>query len=171
MRLSLSFGTRERSPAADDSALLERCSYELGYCYSATVASAGFVVRPEKSISGLPLDTLSQLASSSARRMTIFYRATPGAISFTRSPRRRFYSREPRYVCVCGTRAVLSTLGVLRILAVDNEPSVLTSLRFVFGFPRYDLTTVKGGEGSSRAARKDWRAFRRHLSWTRGCHT
>jgi len=35
---------------------------------------------------------------------------------------------------------------VLRILAVDNEPSVLTSLRFVFGFPRYDLTTVKGGE-------------------------
>jgi two-component system OmpR family response regulator len=35
---------------------------------------------------------------------------------------------------------------MLRILAVDNEPSVLTSLRFVFDLPRYDLTPVKGGE-------------------------
>ncbi len=41
---------------------------------------------------------------------------------------------------------MLFRLDVLRILAVDNEPSVLTSLRFVFGLPRYDLTTVKGGE-------------------------
>jgi DNA-binding response OmpR family regulator len=31
---------------------------------------------------------------------------------------------------------------MLRLLAVDNEPSVITSLRFVFGPPRYDLTTL-----------------------------
>jgi len=38
------------------------------------------------------------------------------------------------------------TINVLRILAVDNEPSVVTALRFVFELPRYDLTAVAGGE-------------------------
>jgi CheY-like chemotaxis protein len=33
----------------------------------------------------------------------------------------------------------------LRILAVDNEPSVILSLRFVFGDPRYELTCVENG--------------------------
>ena len=43
-------------------------------------------------------------------------------------------------------RAVLFFLSMLRILAVDNEPSVITSLRFVFGPPRYHLTSVSCGE-------------------------
>jgi two-component system capsular synthesis sensor histidine kinase RcsC len=34
----------------------------------------------------------------------------------------------------------------LRILAVDNEPSVTLSLRFVFAEPRYELTGVENGE-------------------------
>jgi CheY-like chemotaxis protein len=34
----------------------------------------------------------------------------------------------------------------LRILAVDNEPSVTLSLRFVFAEPRYELTVVENGE-------------------------
>ena len=54
---------------------------------------------------------------------------------------------------------MLSTLGVLRILAVDNEPSVLTSLRFVFGFPRYDLTTVKGGQEALAQLEKTGKPF------------
>ena len=33
----------------------------------------------------------------------------------------------------------------LRILAVDNEPSVMLSLRFVFGDPRYELTCADSG--------------------------
>ncbi len=36
----------------------------------------------------------------------------------------------------------------LRILAVDNEPSVTLSLSYVFGGPRYELT----GVGSAQAA-------------------
>jgi CheY-like chemotaxis protein len=35
---------------------------------------------------------------------------------------------------------------VLRILAVDNEPSVTLSLRFVFDGPRYEITTVADGD-------------------------
>jgi DNA-binding response OmpR family regulator len=34
---------------------------------------------------------------------------------------------------------------ILRILAVDNEPSVTTSLRYVFPRPRYEMTTVASG--------------------------
>jgi CheY-like chemotaxis protein len=34
---------------------------------------------------------------------------------------------------------------VYKILAVDNEPSVTTSLRFVFDGPRYDITCVGSG--------------------------
>ena len=33
----------------------------------------------------------------------------------------------------------------LRILAVDNEPSVTLSLRFVFAEPRYEVTCVESG--------------------------
>ena len=36
----------------------------------------------------------------------------------------------------------------LRILAVDNEPSVTLSLRFVFGDPRYELTCVDSGHAA-----------------------
>jgi CheY-like chemotaxis protein len=36
----------------------------------------------------------------------------------------------------------------LRILAVDNEPSVTLSLRFVFGDPRYQLTCVDSGKAA-----------------------
>ena len=34
---------------------------------------------------------------------------------------------------------------VYRILAVDNEPSVTTALRFVFDGPQYDITCVDNG--------------------------
>ncbi|HEY2799666.1 MAG TPA: response regulator [Chthoniobacterales bacterium] len=34
----------------------------------------------------------------------------------------------------------------LRILAVDNEPTVTLSLGFVFAAPRYQVTTVKSGQ-------------------------
>jgi DNA-binding response OmpR family regulator len=33
----------------------------------------------------------------------------------------------------------------IKILAVDNEPSVTTSLSYVFGGPRYEMTTVASG--------------------------
>jgi CheY-like chemotaxis protein len=33
----------------------------------------------------------------------------------------------------------------LKILAVDNEPSVTLSLRYIFGGPRYELTAVENG--------------------------
>jgi two-component system response regulator (stage 0 sporulation protein F) len=36
----------------------------------------------------------------------------------------------------------------LRILAVDNEPSVTLSLQFVFAKPRYELTGVENGEAA-----------------------
>lgn len=36
----------------------------------------------------------------------------------------------------------------LRILAVDNEPSVTLSLRFVFAGPRYELTCVDSGNAA-----------------------
>ena len=36
----------------------------------------------------------------------------------------------------------------LRILAVDNEPSVILSLRFVFAGPRYEVTCVENGEAA-----------------------
>ena len=41
----------------------------------------------------------------------------------------------------------------LRILAVDNEPSVTLSLRFVFSEPPYELTCV--GDGKAALARLD----------------
>jgi two-component system response regulator (stage 0 sporulation protein F) len=43
--------------------------------------------------------------------------------------------------------------ATLRILAVDNEPSVTLSLRYVFDGPRYDITTVD--DGDSALARLD----------------
>ena len=36
----------------------------------------------------------------------------------------------------------------LRILAVDDEPSVTLSLRFVFAEPRYELTCVTNGKAA-----------------------
>ena len=41
----------------------------------------------------------------------------------------------------------------LKILAVDNEPSITLSLRFVFAGPRYELTCV--GNGGAALARLD----------------
>jgi len=38
--------------------------------------------------------------------------------------------------------------AALRILAVDNEPSVTFSLRHIFNGPRYDLTAVENGEAA-----------------------
>ena len=37
---------------------------------------------------------------------------------------------------------------VLKILAVDNEPTVTLSLRFVFSGPRYEITTVGSGQAA-----------------------
>jgi len=36
----------------------------------------------------------------------------------------------------------------LRILAVDNEPSVTFSLRYIFNGPRYDLCAVENGDAA-----------------------
>jgi CheY-like chemotaxis protein len=36
----------------------------------------------------------------------------------------------------------------LRILAVDNEPSVTFSLRHIFNGPRYELTAVENGDAA-----------------------
>ena len=38
--------------------------------------------------------------------------------------------------------------AALRILAVDNEPSVTFSLRHILNAPRYDLTTVENGDAA-----------------------
>jgi DNA-binding response OmpR family regulator len=38
--------------------------------------------------------------------------------------------------------------AALKILAVDNEPSVTLSLRYIFSGPRYDLTTVDCGRAA-----------------------
>jgi len=37
---------------------------------------------------------------------------------------------------------------LLRILAVDNEPSVTLSLKFVFAGPRYEFTCVENGDAA-----------------------
>src|SRR5436190_10676264 len=53
-------------------------------------------------------------------------------------------------------RCCLSSLNMdvpLRILAVDNEPSIILSMRFVFDGPRYELTCV--GNGNAALARLD----------------
>ena len=38
--------------------------------------------------------------------------------------------------------------GSLRILAVDNEPSVTFSLRYILTGPRYELTAVENGDAA-----------------------
>jgi len=38
--------------------------------------------------------------------------------------------------------------GPLRILAIDNEPSVIFSLQFIFNGPRYKLTGVENGDAA-----------------------
>ena len=40
------------------------------------------------------------------------------------------------------------SLSALRILAVDNEPSVTFSLRHILNAPRYDLTAVENGDAA-----------------------
>jgi two-component system response regulator (stage 0 sporulation protein F) len=42
---------------------------------------------------------------------------------------------------------------IYKILAVDNEPSVTTAMRFVFEGPQYDITCV--GSGTDALARLD----------------
>ena len=42
----------------------------------------------------------------------------------------------------------LMSASALRILAVDNEPSVIFSLRHIFNGPRYDLTGVENGDAA-----------------------
>jgi CheY-like chemotaxis protein len=36
----------------------------------------------------------------------------------------------------------------LRILAVDNEPSITISMKFVFAAPRYELTCAESGNAA-----------------------
>jgi CheY-like chemotaxis protein len=38
--------------------------------------------------------------------------------------------------------------AALRILAVDNEPSVTVSLRYILAGPRYELTAVENGDAA-----------------------
>jgi DNA-binding response OmpR family regulator len=38
--------------------------------------------------------------------------------------------------------------SALRILAVDNEPSVTFSLRYIFNAPRYELSAVENGDAA-----------------------
>ncbi len=38
--------------------------------------------------------------------------------------------------------------AALRILAVDNEPSVTFSLRYIFNQPRYELSAVENGDAA-----------------------
>ena len=38
--------------------------------------------------------------------------------------------------------------AALRILAVDNEPSVTFSLRYIFNRPRYELSAVENGDAA-----------------------
>jgi two-component system response regulator (stage 0 sporulation protein F) len=62
---------------------------------------------------------------------------------------RNEHSRR-NYLSVAGTDVAPFRWSVdqatLRILAVDNEPSVTLSLRYVFDGPRYDITTVNDGD-------------------------
>jgi CheY-like chemotaxis protein len=44
----------------------------------------------------------------------------------------------------------------LRILAVDNEPSVTLSLRFVFAGPRYEVTCVDSGAAALAKLDANW---------------
>ena len=44
----------------------------------------------------------------------------------------------------------------LRILAVDNEPSVTLSLRYVFAGPRYELTCVESGQAALAKLDANW---------------
>jgi CheY-like chemotaxis protein len=39
-------------------------------------------------------------------------------------------------------------MAALRILVVDNEPSITLSMRYVFDGPRYEITTVDSGDAA-----------------------
>src|SRR5713101_4041792 len=47
----------------------------------------------------------------------------------------------------------IMSVSALRILAVDNEPSVTCSLRYIFTGPRYELSAVENGDAA--LARRD----------------
>jgi CheY-like chemotaxis protein len=49
--------------------------------------------------------------------------------------------------------------AALRILAVDNEPSVTLSLRYVFEGPRYELTCVESGQAALAKLDANWDLF------------
>ena len=57
----------------------------------------------------------------------------------------------------------------LRILAVDNEPSVTLSLRYVFAEPRYELTCAESG--SAALAKLDANSNTMSSLWTKKCRT
>ena len=51
-----------------------------------------------------------------------------------------------------------AVIQTLKILAVDNEPTVTLSLRFVFSGPRYEIVTVESGPAALTilASNPDW---------------
>jgi two-component system, cell cycle sensor histidine kinase and response regulator CckA len=56
-----------------------------------------------------------------------------------------------RRISATSVQTMLHLGGVdpaLRILTVDNQPSVALSLRYVFAGPRYEVTTVDSGEAA-----------------------
>ena len=52
-----------------------------------------------------------------------------------------------RFGMLAATIVSMST-AALKILAVDNEPSVTFSLRYILTGPRYDLTAVENGDAA-----------------------
>jgi CheY-like chemotaxis protein len=70
----------------------------------------------------------------------------PFSISLSRKEWRRLANTS-----IVGTDVAVFQTGMdapLKILAVDNEPSVTLSLRFVFGDSRYELTCVDNGKAA-----------------------
>lgn len=65
-------------------------------------------------------------------------------------PGKYFYRRYRRCCFLDGMDAPL------RILAVDNEPSVTLSLRFVFAGPRYEVTCVDSGAAALAKLDANW---------------
>ena len=78
------------------------------------------------------------------------------------SPRARFQAKPastrvtpgkwlPRSRLVAGTDAApfVGVMGIpFRILAVDNEPSVAVSLKYVFARPRYEVSSAESGQAA-----------------------
>ena len=49
--------------------------------------------------------------------------------------------------------------AALRILAVDNEPSVTFSLRYIFTGPRYELSAVENGDAALARLNSGWEHY------------